>query len=119
MTISETEYEINHDHISGAAEWAAAQLRDTGIAHVELFPGDRTRYEIVVTCPSIRWGEATYGEGRVTPIVSLVNFGTCYPWDETYLIAGYAAEKWGKGSWATGVVVAAFLNALLKAGGLS
>lgn len=113
MTNNDTLTGISAEHITSAAQWAAMSLRKHGIAHVELTPGDATRYEVIVTLSESMWGKGSEVPNRMGMIVSIPNFGTSYYWPVLgYTSASYATEKWGKGNFHTGSVIAMFLNDL-------
>jgi hypothetical protein len=100
--------------IDYAAAYASGHLDDHGVAIVHLVPGDATVYQIVVVAPQAYLLGDEVREGREY-LVTLVNCsGATYPWNaQGDVHPSYAAAKWTTDGlrW-TGVVLAAFLNAL-------
>lgn len=114
LTDEEILSRLDSNHITHAAVHAAHVLAHRGAVVLELTPGDGTCYRIMVAAPWI----GTWTEEGVKPRknfwVALLNCsGLGYEWPGLSLDPGYAASKWTHNDhrW-TGVVLAAFLNAL-------
>lgn len=102
---------LDVEHIRQAAEWVANRFTAGFLsARVNLTPGDMTCYAVVVTAPQLVWPD---GENHEYIVALVNNGGGTYPWAGETVHPGYATQKWGITRW-TGVVTAAFLNALAE-----
>lgn len=108
----------------GAAE-AARQLREVGMAHVSVCPGDATAYRFVIVAPGhepmFETTSPLAPSCRSDPykrdymVVLATSFGRAYAWSGQPVHGSYAADKWAHDHHvATGRVVAAFLNAVAE-----
>lgn len=114
---------FDQQHINDAATWAAGQLAATGVARVDLTPGDMTEYRLLIAapCPTYQKGVVRPPRDQLYTVAVLNDFGAGYEWTGEDVDDGYAAEKWTKSSLPSGgrtrvgAVVAAFLHALGRA----
>jgi hypothetical protein len=113
--------DLDQDRIDAAARWTAEQLARTGVAKVELTPGDSTVYKLLLSSPGPLWRAG--GESTTTYYwVSLcASWGNGYEWAGGPIERTYCAEKWTNHSANkairahTGEVIAQFLTATSKA----
>lgn len=117
LTDDDIRSRLNLEHVYSAAHWAADVLHGAAdSAIVDLAPGDHTKYRIAVLAPQFRWtGRDARTDWHGEYLVTLVNCsGATYPWNgQVGVHPSYAAAKWTTdGARWTGVVLAAFLNAL-------
>ena len=120
-------YELNPEHIQAAAHWAAErilgtwEMRPQEFAFVLLEPGDANRYPISIigNVPVFTGSEPDYRRPNEYRVTVHADFGRSYLWcsDNSYITADYCTDKWanGRGQVQTGIVLAAFLNALYTA----
>ena len=119
--IAEAVGRLDRQHITEAANAAAALLQSHGVARIHLAPGDMTHYRFLVAAPGAEWRHDGYGTGRDYWVALVNGFGAGGLWSGQEVHPGYATEKWaGRGldAWSRlyiGHVVAMFLSALAKA----
>lgn len=115
MTTTELPAHLDGASIDLAAAYASGALREHGVAHVHIAPGDSTCYKVIVIGPTEYLGSDGDVYTSKEHIVALTNCaGVAYPWNgHAGVHPSYAAKSWtSDGCAPTGVVIAAFLNAL-------
>jgi hypothetical protein len=115
--------DLDQEHIADAAEFAARQLAEVGVAVVRLAPGDMTEYRFVIASPGFEWAYGQVRQGKYYSVTLCAGFGSGYDWHGGKVDQYYAAQKWtnagsskGTREW-TGTVVALFLTAVSQAMG--
>ena len=113
--------DLDQDHITNAAAFAARQLADEGVAVVRLAPGDMTEYRFVIARPGVEWAYGQVRQGKYYSVTLCASFGSGYDWHGGEVDQYYATQKWtnagstkGTREW-TGTVVALFLTAVSQA----
>lgn len=111
LTDNDIRSRLHLGHIHAAADWAARRFRDgLTVAHVELTPGDGTRYQIVISRAYVWKSTAERPKIARDYMVNVIGLGGSYPWAGGQVRADYAGAKWGNDNRWTAVVVTEFLN---------
>lgn len=105
--------DFDQERIDAAARWGATAIREGRCARINLSPGDRTTYRILVAAPYREYQPEGAKLGHYWWVALMDTLGRGYWWDRQYVHPSYATEKWTGGrDEHTGEVMAAFLNAL-------